>query len=139
VLAAADPDDWRRRMRAAWVARDLRAVEGLAREPETAAQPPQALADVGGLLQDNGSAEGAVRLLRRAQAASPGDFWINYNLGLALAASQPPQPGEAIRFLTVAVALRPESAGARLGLAKTFLDKGRLDEAIAACRQAIGL
>jgi len=94
---------------------------------------------VGGLLQDNGSSEGAVALLRRAQEASPGDFWVNQNLGLALAASQPPQPGEAIRFLSVAVALRPESPGARLDLAKIFVGSGRLDEAIAACRKAIGL
>jgi tetratricopeptide (TPR) repeat protein len=139
VLAAADPDDWRQRLRAAWVAQDVRAVEGLAREPGAIAQPTQVLADVGGLLRDNGSSAGAVALLRRAQEASPGDFWVNQNLGLALASSQPPQLGEAIRFLSVAVALRPESPGARLDLAKVFVRSGRLDEAIAACRQASGL
>ena len=157
VLAAADPDDWRQRLRAARVAGDLRAVEGLAREVEVGAQPPRALADVAGILQENGRAEGAVSLLRRAWEAYPGDFWINHNLGLALAmsqprnfwmnrplglapaASQPPQPDEAIRFLSVAVALRPESAGAWSNLADTFLGKGRFDEAIWACGKAIGL
>jgi len=94
---------------------------------------------VGGLLQDNGSTESAVALLRRAQEASPGDFWVNQNLGLALAASRPPQLGEAIRFLSVAVALRPESPGARLDLAKTFVEKGRLDEAMAAYRASLAI
>jgi tetratricopeptide (TPR) repeat protein len=56
-----------------------------------------------------------------------------------LAASQPPQLGEAIRFLSVAVALRRESPGARLDLAKILIRGGRLDEAMAACRKAIGL
>jgi tetratricopeptide (TPR) repeat protein len=94
---------------------------------------------VGGLLHDNGSAESAVALLRRAQEASPDDFWVNQNLGLALITSQPPQLGEAIRFLSVAVALRRESPGAWLDLAKVFVRSGRLDEAIAACRKAIGV
>jgi tetratricopeptide (TPR) repeat protein len=157
VLAAADPDEWRRRLRAARVAKDLRAVEGLAREAEVTAQPPQTLADVANFLQENGRPEAAVELLRRTWGAYPGDFWINTHLGLALKRSQPgnfwmnyplgmapagsapPQPDEAIRFLSVAVARRPESAGAWSNLADTFLGAGRLDEAIAACRKAIGL
>jgi tetratricopeptide (TPR) repeat protein len=139
VLAAADPDDWRQRLRAARVAQDVRAVAGLAGESGALAQPTQVLADVGGFLQDNGSTEDAVALLRRAQEASPDDFWVNLNLGLALAASQPSQLGEAIRFLSVAVALRPRSPGARLDLAKILVRGGRLDEALVACRKAIGL
>ncbi len=58
---------------------------------------------------------------------------------MALGRSHPPQYEEAIRFLTVAVALRPESAGLRLDLSKTLARAGRLDEALVACRQAIGL
>jgi tetratricopeptide (TPR) repeat protein/predicted Ser/Thr protein kinase len=157
VLAAADPDDWRQRLRDARVAKDLRAVEGLADEVEVAAQPPRALAEVAGNLQNNGRPEAAVRLLRRAWDAYPGDFWINTHLGLALArsqprdfwvnhplgmapaASRPPQHDEAIRFLSVAVGRRPESAGAWSNLADTYLGAGRIDEAIAACRKAIGL
>jgi tetratricopeptide (TPR) repeat protein len=157
VLAAADPDDWRQQLRAAWVAGDLRALEGLARKVEVATQPARALADLAGILQDNGRTEAAVRLLRRAQEAYPGDFWINTNLGLILATSQPldgsinrplglapagsqpPQLHEAIRFLSVAVAVRPESAGAWSTLADTFLGSGRLDEAMTACHKAIRL
>jgi tetratricopeptide (TPR) repeat protein len=114
-------------------------VEGLAREVDVAAQPPQALMEAAHILQDNGKAEAAVRLLRRAQEAHPADFWINHTLGMALAAVRPPQPNEAIRFLTVAAALRPESPGTWNNLGLIFLDNGRLEEAIAASRKAIGL
>ena len=58
---------------------------------------------------------------------------------LALREIQPPQPDEGIRFLTVAVAVRPESAGAWNNLGKALADNGRLDEAAAACRKAIRL
>ena len=78
-------------------------------------------------------------LLRRAQQAFPGDFWINHDLGMALGDCQPPQHEEAIRFLTVAVALRPDSAELRFNLGSTLARAGRLDEALVACRQAIGL
>ena len=90
-------------------------------------------------LRQRGATEAALALLRRAQQAFPGDFWINHDLGMALGDCHPPQNEEAIRFLTVAVALRPDSAGVRLNLGNTLTRAGRLDEAIVACRQAIGL
>ena len=52
---------------------------------------------------------------------------------------QPPQLEEAIRFLTVAVALRPDSPGVRYNLGNALFGAERLDEAKAAYRQAIGL
>jgi tetratricopeptide (TPR) repeat protein len=139
VLAVVDPDDWRQRLRAATAARDLPAVEALAREADVAAQPPGALEGLAQVLQANGKVEGAVGLMRRAREVHPGNFWINHTLGLALAATKPPQPDEAIRFLTVAVALQPGCAGAWYNLAVTLLQYDRLDEAIAACRKAVGL
>jgi tetratricopeptide (TPR) repeat protein/predicted Ser/Thr protein kinase len=139
VLAAADPDDWRQRLRDAWGAKDVPAVERLTGEVDVAAQPPRSLGIAALILHTNRRAEAAVRLLRRAQEAYPGDFSINEQLGKALATAQPPQLDEAIRFLTAAVALRPESAGAWNNLGLTFLDNGRLEEAIAASRKAIGL
>jgi tetratricopeptide (TPR) repeat protein len=77
--------------------------------------------------------------LRRAQQAFPADFWINHDLGIELGRSQPPQREEAVRFLTVAAALRPGSPGVRYNLGLVLHDAGRLDEAIVAFRQAIGL
>jgi tetratricopeptide (TPR) repeat protein len=114
-------------------------VEALAREADVTAQPASALEVVAQVLQSNGKAEGAVQLMRRAREAHPGNFWINHTLGLALGATRPPQPDEAIRFLTVAVALQPECAGAWYNLAITCLQYDRIDEAIVASRKAIGL
>ena len=72
-------------------------LQGLAREVKVSAQPPQALVLLDRALHACGSREGAVRLLRRAQAAYPADFWINQNLGAALRTCRPPQFDEAIR------------------------------------------
>jgi serine/threonine protein kinase/Flp pilus assembly protein TadD len=137
VLNAVDSDPWRRRLRAARGRNALAALEQLAREVDAAAQPPETLFILDRALRQRGAREGAVALLRRAQEAFPGDFWINHNLGMALRDGRPPQSEEAIRFLTAAVALRPQSAGARLNLGVAFFNAGRLDEAIGAFRQAI--
>ena len=83
-------------------------------------------------LTARGADEEAVALLRRTQEAFPGDFWTNKELGMALAQRQPRQLNEAIRFLTVAVALRPESPGARLKLGFALAERGRLNEATTA-------
>jgi tetratricopeptide (TPR) repeat protein len=139
VLSAADTDPWRQRLRSARRGRDCRELERLAREVDVAAQPPQALFVLDRALHAGGVDAGAVPLLRRAQEAFPGDFWSNQNLGTALAQCQPPQLEEAIRFLTAAVALRPQSPGARLNLGLVLWEKGRLDEAAAAFRQAAAL
>ena len=114
-------------------------MEKLAREVDTAGQPPEALFILEMGLAQRGATEAALALLRRAQQAFPGDFWINHDLGMALGRCHPPQNEEAIRFLTVAVALRPDSAGVRLDLGSTLAHAGRLDEALVAFRQAIGL
>jgi tetratricopeptide (TPR) repeat protein len=90
-------------------------------------------------LRASGSHKDVVELLQRAQQAHPGDFWINEYLGRSLQDSQPPRLDEAIRFLTAAVALRPDSAGARLALGDALEEKGRLDDAITAYRQIIDL
>ncbi|HEV3444747.1 MAG TPA: tetratricopeptide repeat protein [Gemmataceae bacterium] len=142
VLAAADPDPWRQEMRVARRRDPLQArqtLERLAREVDVSAQPPEALFVLALGLRQRGAAETAVALLRRAQEAFPGNFWLNEDLGLALQDSSPPQLTEAIRFLTAAVAIRPDSPGARLNLGDALRDAGRLDEAAAAYRRAIEL
>ncbi|HLJ93704.1 MAG TPA: tetratricopeptide repeat protein [Gemmataceae bacterium] len=139
VLSLADPDSWRQRLRAARTRNDRQALEKLAAEVDPAAQPPEALFVLDLALRQRGAKAAALALLRRTQEAYPADFWVNENLGMALRECQPPQDEEAIRFLTVAVALRPESPGARLNLGLVLWAKGRLDEAAAAFRQVIAL
>ncbi len=139
LLSVADSDPWRQGMRAARDKNDRQAMEKLAREVDIADQPPEALFVLEMGLEQRGASEEALALLRRAQQAFPGDFWINHDLGMALRHRQPPQNEDAIRFLSVAVGLRPDSAGVRLSLGNTFLHAGRLDDAIVAYQQAIRL
>jgi tetratricopeptide (TPR) repeat protein/serine/threonine protein kinase len=137
VLAVADPDDWRQRLRVARGRWDRQALEDLAREVKVAAQPPLALCRLVSALRGFGSAAGALALLRRAREEYPGDFWINHHLGLTLLEVQPPRPDEAIRFLTAAVALRPGSPGSHLNLGLALAAGGQLDEAIACYHKAL--
>jgi tetratricopeptide (TPR) repeat protein len=56
-----------------------------------------------------------------------------------LADSQHPQPEEAIRFFTAAVAIRPDSPYTHFALGVTLMNKGRTDEAIAEYREVLCL
>jgi serine/threonine protein kinase len=131
VLALADPDPWRQQVRTApqrLPAQARALLRKLAREGDAASQPPEALFVLQLALRQQGEHEAAVALLRRAQETFPGDFWINLDLGLALQDCQPPRPEEAIRFLTAAVAIRPDSPEARLKLGNALRATHRLDE-----------
>jgi serine/threonine protein kinase/Flp pilus assembly protein TadD len=139
VLFVADSDPWRQSLRSAREKNDRQAMEKLAREVDTAEEPPEALFVLATGLRERGAGAAALALLRRAQQAFPADFWINHDLGIVLFRCQPPQHEEAIRFLTAAAALRPGSPGVRYNLGIVLASAGRLDEAIVAYRQAIGL
>lgn len=84
--------------------------------------------------RDSAEAEGFLREARRRQ---PDDFWINFLLANRMEDSTPPHDEEAIRFYTVAVALRPESPAAHVNLGAALKRKGQLDDAIAEYRQAL--
>jgi tetratricopeptide (TPR) repeat protein len=140
VLAAAEPEaDWARQVRAARAVKDVAkrrvALEQLASSVDVANVPARALARLAGSL---GPAR-RVALLRRAQTQYPADFWVNHDLGMALLELTPPERDEALRFLTAAAALRPESPGCLLNLGKALRDTGKLDQAIACYERAIAL
>src|SRR5207249_3455749 len=48
--------------------------------------------------------------LREAQRGRPGDFWINFRLGLKLASLPSPRYEESIQYFRAALAIRPDSA-----------------------------
>jgi serine/threonine-protein kinase len=140
VLEATEPDDaWGRKVRVARRESDAvkrqAALETLAKSATVAEVPARALTRLAHGLRPAQAAE----LLRRAQRQYPADFWVNHNLGWVLREVTPPEKAEAVRFLTAAVALRPESPGAHLNLGIALGHNGRLDEAIACCRKAIEL
>src|SRR5262249_24660205 len=81
--------------------------------------------------------DASLRLLRDAQQLYPGDFWLNFALGEALHHHKDYEG--AIRFYTVAVAIRPHSTAAHNNLGNALRDQKKADEAIACYRKAIDL
>jgi tetratricopeptide (TPR) repeat protein len=80
-----------------------------------------------------------VEVLRRAQLRHRSDFWINFSLAGALIRMGPRHNDEAISFLRVAVAVRPQSSAAHHNLGLVLSRQKRLDEAVVCFRTAIEL
>jgi tetratricopeptide (TPR) repeat protein len=144
IMVAAEPEDgWTRRLRAAIAKKDVTkrraALEKLAEEANVGKLPAQSLTRLAGRLESVEAGASAVRLLRRARERNPADFWINHDLGQALQTATPPDREGSVRFLTAAVALRPESAGAHSNLGVALERKGQGDEAMACFQMAIAL
>jgi serine/threonine-protein kinase len=140
TASRADPDETRTRLRRLWSATDQKAQRepllNLAKEADERSLPPASLLLLAGALVDASERNAAVDLLRRAQAEHPGDVWVNYMLAQQLEQLRPPQTDEAIRFYSVARALRPETAHE---LAHALKSRGRGDEAVVVFRDLTGL
>ena len=137
LARAADPDPWRRQVRQAVQQKDSQALAVLATSPQLVRQPPASIMVLANELPAHGLSQTHTEVLRRAQQQYPGNFWINYGLGVALYKIGPPDRDEAISFFRAALAIRPRSAVAYYGLACGLQKQDKLDEAIAAYRQAI--
>jgi serine/threonine-protein kinase len=140
VIEAAEPGDaLRRQVRLARgeadPAKRQAALESLARSADLTQFPPRALT----LLALSLPPAQAVDLLRRAQQQHPADFWVNGLLGQMLQMVTPPERTAAVRFLSVAVAIRPDSPASRYNLGNALKANGQVNEAIACFRQAIEL
>jgi tetratricopeptide (TPR) repeat protein len=139
IARAADRDPWRASLRDAVLRGDRQAVVSLAASEEVLTQSPATIILVADSLGRMGQRPEATALLRRAQGQQPGDFRINHTLADYLATPATPCWGEAVTFYTAAVALRPDSPGARLNLGVALLGQGRLNDALAAFHKAIEL
>jgi serine/threonine-protein kinase len=129
VARMADPDPWRNRLRDQFGHIDLRALRNLAKSADDTDRPVQSWELLAQAFAGAGSYHEAVHWLRIGQQHHPGDIWVNFYLGLLLANFlNPPQPEEAIRYYTVAAALRPDI---RHHLAHVLERQGKPDEAIA--------
>jgi serine/threonine-protein kinase len=144
AVAAAEPaEGWTRQFRAAREHRDAArrwaALEKLAAEALGQQLPARALTRLAQQLRAAPTRSSMMQLLRRARQQHPADFWTNYDLGTAFLLARPPQHEEAVRYLTAAVAVRPDSPGAHYSLGIVLGARGKLDEAIATYRQVIAL
>jgi serine/threonine-protein kinase len=119
ALRDRDPDELRR---AAADAPDSRLMERLA-----------------GAMWRAGRPEEAMGLLETAWRSRPADFWVNHALAEFHSLSKPPRYDEAVRYYSVAAALRPRSPGVWVNLGNALGGLKRPDEAAAAYRKALDL
>jgi serine/threonine protein kinase/Flp pilus assembly protein TadD len=77
------------------------------------------------------------QLLRAGLERHPGDFWLNHYLGGLLKNEQPRRPEEAVRYLTAALAVRPDSSGAHLNLGNALKKCGDMEGAMRRYRAAL--
>jgi serine/threonine-protein kinase len=145
VGAAVEPDEgWVREFRAARAEKDKEkqrtALEKLARSADMRRLPPHALNHLAWRLIAVQAEASAVQLLRRAWEQYPADFWVNHNLGMALGYSAKPRDlVGAVRYLTAAVALRPDSPGVHYNLGNALAAQKDLAGAIACYQKALEL
>jgi tetratricopeptide (TPR) repeat protein len=89
---------------------------------------------------DNASAKSeAIRLLLIAQRRQPNDLWINVSVAYTLAQMGPEHAAEAVRFYTVALALRPADPIILGNLGYLLSGLGRHEDAITYLRQSTTL
>jgi tetratricopeptide (TPR) repeat protein len=79
----------------------------------------------------------AERLLNTWRQRYPDNFWLNQGLGIVLLEQKSPQPEKAVRYLTAAVALRPDSAGAHYNLGNALRIAGDPAEAMRCYQTAL--
>ena len=137
VSQRADPDPWRNELREAWMLNDRKALQKLTGSEQLVSQPPISLVLLGDALESLGAKQETLDLLRRARGVYPADFWINHQLGLYSLKSQ--RWDDAVRFLTAAQSIRPQSPGVHVNLGVALKGKGEREEAKSAYRRAIQL
>jgi tetratricopeptide (TPR) repeat protein len=146
----ADPDPWRNRLRAHLEASKEEASQAVCTladdDRALEAQPAVSLILLAAFLRDRAHDPGrAARVLRRAWTRFPSDFWVNVGLAWIMALDpilepyRSPQWEEAVRHLSVAIAVRPRCYGVHNNLGVVLQRQGKLDEAAAAHREAIRL
>lgn len=139
IASLADPDPWRNRFRqaAAWFDRD--ALLLLSEEARSSAQTPPShqVVLVGVLLGWLGSNDKALDILRDAQRLNPLDFWVNLELGNALARAG--RTAEASQYFRAAVTIQPTNPGPWVSLGVNLNRSGLREEATIAARRATEL
>jgi eukaryotic-like serine/threonine-protein kinase len=146
---AADPDPWRNALRDRVGSGDEAAPELRRLADDEKALNLQAAPSLC-LLASNlkfgiGDAKRTERVMRRAVARFPADFWARVQLAFAYETGnvEPGEvsstPDEPVRHMTAAVAIRPRSPMAHLFLGDALKYRGSDDEAIAEIREAIRL
>ncbi len=134
VARGADPDEVRDRLRQPELWLDPARLTRVASELRVADLSPQLATTVGRVSRTGGGE--AIALLTATQNRFPQDFWVNFELALAL--NQERRWDEALGFSRAAVALRPDSSVAYIAIGEILRNMGRVDGAIDALERAVG-
>jgi eukaryotic-like serine/threonine-protein kinase len=137
VVALADISDWRKQLRAALDTGDTERLKELASSADVQQQLPELIAWLGAALRDAREYDTSIVVLRQAHQRHLGDFWLNFELGKTLIAKG--QMLEGLGHTRAAVAKRPKSSGALLGLANALWTTGRYEQASAVYKVAVDL
>ncbi len=144
AAGAIDTDSWRDSIRDQFDKPPEEAISVLrARAADVKAmqrQPARSLVLLVRMLWDAGDPGTAIPVLNIAERRFPDDFWVCIELGnLNMVDAPLPDPAEAVRFFSRAIALRPLSFAAHENLANALVDQNKFDDAIAEFRVAIKL
>ncbi len=157
VARAADPDPWRVTLHEALSKNDVAPLVRLAQEPAIERHGPTRLWFLGFGLEVLGDRDRALDVLKKAQQAHPGDYWVNTELGLVLINAKRSGPGATSSFISVntgtaasrfheaesvfmaAVAVRPHFAPAHHLLGTACHLQGKYDQAIACYERALAI
>jgi serine/threonine protein kinase/Flp pilus assembly protein TadD len=132
----AAPDDWSDRFRQPDVWINKQGLAALIKDAPLDKLSPQLFEAVFFLMDRDLDAE--EQWLRQAQARHPNDFWLNVLLGRFLRENKE-AAAEAEGFFWTALAIRPDTALVHVHLSIALREQRRLDEAAAACEEAIRL
>jgi serine/threonine protein kinase/tetratricopeptide (TPR) repeat protein len=133
---ALPPDSLQGRLLAAISRKDSTALAKLVQDPALLDLPPPTLFVLSRKLDGTGELAVAEQLLLAGLERKPGDFWLNFELGKLLSSASRRQTENAVGYLTVALALRPEpDVYFYLGLVLRV--KGDVEGAIHCCRAAL--
>jgi tetratricopeptide (TPR) repeat protein len=136
VIAAADADPWRRRVRTAGGVQDL---VKLRQEADLDAMDPESLLLLALRLFRSGESAQAADLARDVQSRHPNHVAVNELAGLFAGERSPPRHDEALRFFTAAAALRPKSAESQYNVGVALANVGDRELALNAHRRSIRL
>jgi serine/threonine-protein kinase len=143
ITRAADPNPWRDAVRAALADADREALTkvamAIAASPEPDRLSPPTLTFLWLALLKVGDKERAPGVLRQGLSLYPDDFWLNHFLGIhwLLRGKSRQDREQAVRYLSVARALRPQSAGMHNNLGIALYKAGISAEAENSFRRAI--
>ncbi len=144
VARAADNEPWRNALRDQFDRPPAETIGPLrARAADVRAmqrQPARSLILLVRLLWDAGDPATATPVLNVAERRFPEDFWVCIELGnLHMVDAPVPDPVEAARYFSRAIAPRPRSHAAHENLANSLVDQKKYEDAIAEFRIAIRL